>query len=135
MRINQLLQTRGIASRRGADQLIKEGHSFFSFPFRVIWMKSKSETPSPARVAFAVPKKNFKKAVDRNYIKRVCRESYRRNKASFYSALDSQHKKIDVLFVFLHKSPIELKECDDKIVLTLRKLINMKDGDDGRKKT
>lgn len=131
---NTFQKTERLSGKKVFDVLIKEGNSFFHFPFRVIWMETETAMPFPARVAFAVPKKNFKKAVDRNYIKRICRESYRRNKQPFYDALTSQGRKLNVLFVFLHKSPIELKECDDKIVLTLQRLIKAKDGADARKK-
>ncbi|HTL81395.1 MAG TPA: ribonuclease P protein component [Bacteroidia bacterium] len=124
-----------LSGKKIFDTLIKEGNSFFLFPFRVIWMETKEEMPFPARVAFAVPKKNFKKAVDRNHIKRICRESYRRHKAPFYEALLADNRKLNVLFVFLHKSPVELKECDAKIVLTLQRLIKANDGTGDRKKT
>lgn len=107
------------------------GEEFYQFPFRVKWMYTDAEMPYPAQVAFGVPKRNFKKAVTRNRIKRLLRESYRKNKHSFYEHLKTKNVKLRVLLIFTHKEPLELQEAEAKIILTLQRLIKASDAGKG----
>lgn len=70
------------------DLVFKQGKHFSVFPFRVIWLQdNKHET---LQVAVGVSSRNFKRAVDRNRIKRLMREAYRLQKASLDNALALQ---------------------------------------------
>lgn len=62
------------------QELFEKGSSFYFFPFRVFWRFDNSPGKSTHRILFSVSRKNFKRAVDRNLIKRRMRESYRLNK-------------------------------------------------------
>ena len=44
-----------------------------------------------AKTGVSVSKRNFKKAPDRNRIKRLLREAYRLNKATYFNNLSTQH--------------------------------------------
>ncbi len=110
---------------------MRHGEEFYVFPFRVKWMFTDVEMPFPAQVAFGVPKRTFKKAVTRNRIKRLLRESYRKNKHSFYEHLKTKNVKVRALLIFTHKEPLELKESEAKIILTLQRLIKASDASKG----
>ena len=52
-------------------RLFASGYSVTKFPFKVFWDFTVTDDQNvPVRTAISVPKKNFKKAVDRNLIKR-----------------------------------------------------------------
>lgn len=101
------------------ENLFKKGKSFNSPPFKVIWMET-SRGSVPAKIVISVPKRSFKKAVDRNRIKRLTRETYRKNKQLLYENLEN--RKIHLMFIFTSKNLIEYKEMDEKIILALERL-------------
>ena len=63
------------------DKLFHSGSSFLLYPFRIIWLQEPLPGQIPVQVLISVPKKRFKRAVDRNLIKRRIREIYRLQKA------------------------------------------------------
>jgi ribonuclease P protein component len=98
-------------------------------------MKSEIEQEFPVRIAFAVPKRNFKSAVKRNRIKRLLREAYRKHKHELYSALELKSVKIVVMCIYIGKDVPSYSETEGKIILSLRRLINAIDGADNHSKT
>lgn len=63
------------------EELFSRGQQFSLYPLKILYLKKEQkESPSSNRVLFAVPKKRFKRAVDRNLLKRRIREAYRLNK-------------------------------------------------------
>ncbi|MFM2019136.1 MAG: ribonuclease protein component [Bacteroidota bacterium] len=110
-------------------ELAAKGNSFFVHPFRIIWMHSQEEQHFPARIAFAVPKRNFKKAVDRNRIKRLLRETYRHHKHELYETLNSKDVKISVMFIYTAKEKPDHAGLERKIILSLQRLSKAAESD------
>ena len=77
-----------LCNKKLIDELYHSGSSFLCYPFKVSWLFTAEPQPVCAQILFSVSKKRFKKAVDRNLIKRRIREAYRLNK---------QHQLYDVL--------------------------------------
>ncbi len=76
----------------------------------------------PAQVLISVSKRNFKRAVDRNRIKRMIREAYRKNKFDTYTYLNSKNKKIVFSLTYLEKQELAYAEIENKIIVTLQRL-------------
>ncbi|NJK85208.1 MAG: hypothetical protein HC906_03830 [Bacteroidales bacterium] len=57
------------------DRLFSEGKIFVVYPLKIFYLNGDFSFDAPAQVLISVPKKNFKKAVSRNLIKRRLRES------------------------------------------------------------
>ena len=73
------------------EKLYLEGKSIKIFPLKMIYIQTKHTSNYPAQVGVSVPKRNFKHAVDRNRLKRLMRESYRKNKYIVYDGLNKPY--------------------------------------------
>jgi|SRR5690625_3107015 len=78
----KLTKEERLKSKTSIDKLFKEGKGFVKFPIKMQYMPH--DRPLH-QVAFTAPKRNFKRAVDRNRIKRLMREAYRTNKHILYN--------------------------------------------------
>ncbi|MEO8887548.1 MAG: ribonuclease P protein component [Mucilaginibacter sp.] len=84
-----------LCNKKLIDGLYHNGSSFLCYPFKVSWLFTDESQPACVQVLFAVSKKRFKKAVDRNLLKRRMREAYRLNKQQqLYDCLTTAGKKI-----------------------------------------
>lgn len=101
--------------------LFKEGKSFSHFPFRVMYIQTENQ-PSCLQTGFTVSTRNFKKAVDRNRVKRLMRESYRLQKNNLKISLEENHKKFSVFFIYTGNELPKYEEVFDKIGSALKRL-------------
>jgi ribonuclease P protein component len=93
---------------------------FFCYPFTVKWMEISEKLNTNVQILPAVPKRNFKKAVDRNYIKRLIREAYRNNKEILLPKINEKEKSIVMMLLYSGKKAITYHEAETKIVLILQ---------------
>src|SRR6185312_5168861 len=93
--MNTFKKEERLCNKRLIDSLFHNGSSFLCYPLKVSWLTAEDIQPFPAQVLFSVPKKRFKRAVDRNLIKRRVREAYRLHKQQYlYDTLNGAGKKI-----------------------------------------
>ena len=69
-----------LKSKTTIDLLFSKGKSVSKYPLRLVYLEGDFGDDLPIKIGVSVSKKHFKKAVDRNYFKRVLRETYRLNK-------------------------------------------------------
>ena len=84
-------------SKSNINKLYKAGVRLHGNQLTIIWKEGDIQTENPIKVLISVPKKNIKKAVDRNYTKRVIRESFRANKLQIYSLL---LKPLEIIIIY-----------------------------------
>lgn len=80
-----------LKSKNTIDLLFSEGKSVAKYPLRLVYVENAEENAALIKMGVSVSKKYFKKAVDRNYFKRVLRETYRLNKHLLIDNLDKPH--------------------------------------------
>lgn len=112
-------------------KLFAEGKSFFSYPFKITFLNvSRSEAP-PVQVLIAVSKRNFKSAVERNRIKRLVREAYRKNKHIVWDSFnDRPHDQLLISMVYTGKTIVPHSGMERKIILILHRLKGKHEGTD-----
>ena len=92
--------------------MFTEGKSRSNFPLKIIYAPYNFEDEIPLKVGVSVSKRNFKKAVDRNRIKRLLRESYRLNKHIIFNNLG---QKYICMFLYLGKEKPTFQELNGKM--------------------
>jgi ribonuclease P protein component len=77
-----------LKSRKAIDTLFAKGQSVSKFPLRLVFAELPSVEKGFIQIGVSVSKRHFKHAHDRNYFKRVLRETYRLNKQLLTAKLD-----------------------------------------------
>lgn len=108
--------------RKNIEALFSKGAFFFSFPFKIIWLETEKQQDFPAKLLISVPKRNFKRAVDRNRVKRLIREAYRKNKGLLYGALEFQNIYLNFAIIYTQKEIFSYQEIESSIIVMLEKL-------------
>ena len=97
-----------LCSKIQISRLFSNGKQVKSTDLNLIFLKDEFNIEKSFQVMISVSKKKYKKAVQRNLIKRVCREAIRENKLILESYLIGNGKK--VLFIVNYKGPISPKQ-------------------------
>lgn len=110
-----------LCSSRRIETLFSEGERLYEFPFKAIWQEDDT-LQSTVKVAISVPKKRLSKASQRNHIKRLVREAYRKQKSILTEKLLQENKSINLMLVYTLPSILSFTEIEDKISVTLQRL-------------
>ena len=112
-----------LCNKKLIDGLFHNGSSFLCYPFKVSWLVIEQPGAYPAQIVFSVSKKRFKKAVDRNLIKRRMREAYRLNKQEhLYTTLLSKEKNIVLSLGYVAKEIVDFDLANKKMLKLLIQL-------------
>lgn len=106
------------------ERLYVSGKAFVAFPFRVVFLLVEDEDETiPVRVMVSVSKKKYKKAVERNRIKRLMRESYRLNKSELIQFVIENKLRLHLSFQYIADEILQFSEMSLKMEKSLEKLI------------
>jgi len=113
-----------LSSEKRIQELFKKGSSFYLYPFKVVFLPSQETAAS--QILISVPVRSFKKAVDRNKVKRRIREGYRLQKQNL-----PQSAKFLIAYIYTAKEIHPSKFIHDKLNQSFQHLTAM---DDEKKK-
>ena len=91
-----------------------EGKTITVFPFRMFFKQTENEKGSKIKAGVSVSKRNFKKAVDRNRIKRLIREAYRLNKPQYFNNITASYA---LMILYIGKDMPDFDSVDSKLKL------------------
>ena len=115
-----------LKSRKQIEQLFDKGKSIVVTPFRIYFIVNR-ELPiqkgeSGLKFGIGVSAKNFKKAVDRNRIKRLTREAWRLQKNEIAKKAKEAQRQLNVFFIYTGKELPDFTTVKDKVAIALKKL-------------
>jgi ribonuclease P protein component len=112
-----------LKSEKHIQELFTKGSSFYLFPFKVLVLTTPVATARVHQILISVSKKNFKRAVDRNLIKRRFREAYRLQKETLTGT-----NPLILGFIYTHKEILQGEEIAKKTLQALRKIAKLHPG-------
>jgi len=135
-----------LKSRKRIEWVFKEGKSLSLFPFKVFYLVVRPVAapapaiavtssaaplppfvppprPAPLQAGFGAGSRHFKKAVDRNRIKRLTREAYRLQKQPLIDLLTQKGLSMSLFFVYTGKELPDHGTVKERVGVALQKLI------------
>lgn len=110
-----------LKSKKIIESMFAEGKSVSKYPLRLVYIQNNFEDAVPLKMGVSVSKKYFKKAVDRNYFKRVLRECYRLNK---HLLIENLEQKYCFMFFYQTKDRLNYQEINEKTIKLFEKFVN-----------
>ena len=104
--------------------LFEKGNQIKSYPFALRYIPTKLNTNTPFQIAISVPKKSFKKATDRNRIKRVVREAVRKNKHIVENAIAKEEQQLALFLIYTAQKEEPYQTINNKIESLFLRLID-----------
>ena len=107
-----------LKSKKLIEQLFAEGHSITVFPIKLVYLKVDHLGKSRAQVGFSVAKRKMSKATDRNTVKRLLRECYRKHK---HLVNDQLEEKYIFMLLYLDENKEKYVVLEGKMIALLQK--------------
>ncbi|MGM0581914.1 MAG: ribonuclease P protein component [Bacteroidota bacterium] len=114
-------KTERLHHRNDIQELFEKGSSFYLYPFKVIYIAEPLDSKiKPQQLLISVPKRKFKKAPDRNFIKRQVREAYRHHK----NLIDPEklNKSLRIAYIYTSDKKMPSAALTKKLKKTLERL-------------
>ncbi|WP_026727370.1 ribonuclease P protein component [Flavobacterium denitrificans] len=109
-----------LKSKTTIGLLFSEGKSVSKYPLRLVYRQAEENSEEKIKLGVSVSKKYFKKAVDRNYFKRVLRETYRLNK---HLLLENLNQPYSIMFFYQTKDKLSYQEISEKTIQLFEKFL------------
>lgn len=107
-----------LKSHHVIDSLFIDGKTVSKYPLRIVYVAVENKENLPLKVGVSVSKRYFKKAVDRNYFKRLLREAYRLNKHLLVQDLDQPYA---MMLFYQSKDRLSFEQINEKMIKLFEK--------------
>lgn len=112
-----------IFHKKDIDSLMESGEAIFKYPLKAVCLHR--EGVEVSRALFSVPKRNFKRAVKRNLLKRRMREAFRLNRHMMGG------RTFDIMFVYVGKEVYSYDRIESRMQEIFRTVSPEAQGDCG----
>lgn len=109
-----------LKSRNIIEKMFAEGKTVSKYPLRLVYVPLQDDTEGILKMGVSVSKRNFKRAVDRNYYKRLLREAYRLNK---HIITEKLRKPTAFMFFYQTKDRLTFEEVNEKAIQLFEKFL------------
>ena len=107
--------------------LHKHGSVVFHHPYKIFYQITPTPTGSRSecKIVISVSKRNFKRAVDRNRIKRQIREAFRFHNSTLNQELSARNMQLDLLCLYLPHEHLATSHFFGKMESLLAKIVRL----------
>lgn len=109
-----------LKSQKLIEKLFSEGNSVAAYPLRLVYLKTAFDDLVSVKAGVSVSKRNFKKAVHRNRLKRLMREAYRLNKCNYLNNIPNQYA---FMILYIGKTDADFKSISKKMQTLLEQFL------------
>lgn len=121
-----------LCSPKLIDDVFASGSHVKSYPFVVRFKEAPLHENTHFQIVFSAPKRTFRKAVQRNRIKRICKESFRLQRASLDTYLATHNKQIALFLVYTPQEELSVKQLEGKTKKLIDKIITQLESNDAK---
>lgn len=107
-----------LKSKKIIDRLFIEGKNIKSYPLKLVYVPVDNSDENGLKTAVSVPKKLVKTAVQRNRIKRLMREVFRKNK---YLVLNQLTSSYAFMFIYISRDEFTYEQLEKSMIKVLEK--------------
>jgi ribonuclease P protein component len=115
-------KTEKLKSKKLIDEVFAHGKSISAYPLRIVFIETTLSESVKIKTGVSVPKRNFKKAVDRIRIKRLMREAYRLNKYEFFNNITKQYA---LMILYIGKEKTTYTKVESAMKQLFKKFITV----------
>jgi ribonuclease P protein component len=112
-----------LTSKKKIEELFKKGSSVYLYPFRLQFLPGPPADGARPEVLFSVSKRYFKRAVDRNTIRRRMREAYRTSRAGLLAGTPPDKVPAVLAWVYTAKEPLPFDMLKKKLILVWQRML------------
>ncbi|MFN5416539.1 MAG: ribonuclease P protein component [Flavobacteriia bacterium] len=113
-----------LCSKKAIDSLFVEKRTVKNYPFVLNYAFQELDTEKSFQVVISAPKKIFRKAHERNRIKRLMKEVIRKKKLILENYLEENKKQLAIFLIYTVKEELKYQVLENKMEQLLNKLVN-----------
>lgn len=112
-----------LKSRKQLEALFGKGKTVLHFPVKVFYRLPGEPLDNVVKAGVGASSRNFKKAVQRNRIKRLLREAYRLHKQPLHQFMEAHNRQLVVFLLYIDKAMPQKRVIESKMPFVLEKLM------------
>ncbi|TNE55691.1 MAG: ribonuclease P protein component [Bacteroidetes bacterium] len=112
-----------LCSQKAITELFERHQNVRQFPFLLHYATLDLPTSRKFQIVISAPKRIFRKAHDRNRIKRLTREAFRKNKFILEEFLNDRPEQLGLFLIYTGKEEFQYAMIEQKMARLMHKLI------------
>ncbi len=119
-----------LCSTKIIDDVFDSGVHIKSYPFVAKFKEMVLPKDVSFQLVFSAPKRTFRKATERNRIKRLCKEAFRLQKNDLDAYLKSQNKQLAIFLVYTPREELGIQLLERRTEKLIKKIISQLESND-----